>query len=445
MSIRDYMMRSCAGLLVLAFLSILIRWFTVVVLIDGCQWDNALTRQILWDNWRLPERIHPREKKIDWAALYPFEEPEPKRSLLDQKRLWENGLRAKQAQASLWSETYFPGYTGIVELGRRYDKLIGWDIVPMTAQKVYTLPDGWMIYPSWEFDVHEYVEEIAAFADFCKSEGAHFLFVPNPPALDEQADADIIGRLDFSLQKNEAMIQGLHSRGVAALDLYPLMHREFPDTPYHRLFFRTDHHWLPTTGFWAAGQIAKRLEKDYGMQMSEFPLRLENYRQKTYPSYFLGSQGKKKTTVFAEPDDFSLLYPEFPTWLHYEIPGLDVDTWGVFSVVYDMHELERKDFYGSNPYAAYNYADCSLIRIENFAPEAADTKILMVKDSFANSMTPFLALGVKHTDVIDLRYFKGSVRRYIKETHPDVVLVMHTIELLKPIERDSHQDDYDFR
>ena len=223
------------------------------------------------------------------------------------------------------------------------------------------------------------------------------------------------------------------------------MHKDFPDTPYHQLFFRTDHHWLPTTGLWAATHIAQWLETAGDIPFPKDRLSLASYRQEHYPAYFLGSQGKRMTTVLAKPDDFMLLYPLFPTCLHYEIPGLGIDTYGDFSITYDMHELEHKDFYGSNPYAAYNYADCSLIRIENFAPEVADVKILMIKDSFANSVAPFLALCVRQMDIIDPRWFKGSIRRYINETHPDFVLVLHTIELDYPLERNSHQDDYDFR
>ena len=147
----------------------------------------------------------------------------------------------------------------------------------------------------------------------------------------------------------------------------------------------------------------------------------------------------------AKPDDFMLLYPQFSTSLHYEIPGLGIDTYGDFSVTYDRHEVERKDFYGSNPYAAYNFADCSLIHIENFSEDAAAVKILVVKDSFANSVAPFLALCVNRMDILDPRWFKGSIRNYIKKTQPDIVLVIHTMELDYPLERDSHQDDYDFR
>ena len=69
--------------------------------------------------------------------------------------------------------------------------------------------------------------------------------------------------------------------------------------------------------------------------------------------------------------------------------------------------------YRQEQFAAYNYADCSLIHIENFAEDAADVKILVVKDSFANSVAPFLALCVKQTDILDPRWFKGSIRSYI--------------------------------
>ena len=445
MSMRDYIMRFCASLLVAALFMIFLRWFTVVVLIDTCKWDNELTQLVLWDNWRLPERIHPREKDIDWASLYPFAEPEPAAPLLTELRQQENKLREAQARFANWSEAYFPGYTEIVETGRRYDQLIGWDIQPLTIGSVHELSDGWLFFPTMPFDIQEYITETADFASFCQQQGAAFLFVPNPPALDETADSALNGRLDFGLSKKAAMLQGLQAQGIATLDLVPYMHRDFPATPYHQLFFRTDHHWLPTTGLWASRQIARWLETNGSGPLPQAHLQAENYRTELYPAYFLGSQGKRRTTVFAEPDDFPLLYPQFPTSLHYVIPGLDIDTYGDFSITYDMHELDRQDFYGSNPYAAYNYADCSLIHIENFAPEAAAVKILIVKDSFANSVAPFLALCVKQTDIIDPRWFKGSIRNYIAQTKPDFVLVIHTIELDYPLERASHQDDYDFR
>ncbi|MCR5438410.1 MAG: hypothetical protein K6F01_03055 [Selenomonas sp.] len=445
MSIRDYIMRFCAGLLVLAFFLIFIRWFTVVILIDNCKWDNTLTRLVLWDNWRLPERIHPREKDIDWASLYPFPEPQPERSLLAEVRQQENKLREEQERIANWSETYFPGYTNIVETGRRYDQFIGWNIRPLTIGSVQVLSDGWLFFPTLPFDLQEYIDETASLAEFCQQQGTKFLFVPNPPALDPTTDSAFTGRLDFGLQKKDAMLQGLQACGIATLDLYPYMHRDFPDTPYHQLFFRSDHHWLPTTGFWAATHIAQWLEDAGDISLPKDCLRLTNYRQEHYPAYFLGSQGKRMTTVLTQPDNFMLLYPEFPTCLHYEIPGLGIDTYGDFSITYDMHELERKDFYGSNPYAAYNHADCSLIRIENFAPEAANIKLLVIKDSFANSVAPFLALCVKQMDIIDPRWFKGSIHSYIHKTQPDFVLVLHTIDLDYPLERDSHQDNYDFR
>ena len=84
MSMRDYIMRFCAGLLLFTFFMILLRWFTVVVLIDSCKWDNELTRLVLWDNWRLPELIHPREK------ISPGPVSTPSRSRNRKKICWQN-------------------------------------------------------------------------------------------------------------------------------------------------------------------------------------------------------------------------------------------------------------------------------------------------------------------------------------------------------------------
>ena len=44
-----------------------------------------------------------------------------------------------------------------------------------------------------------------------------------------------------------------------------------------------------------------------------------------------------------------------------------------------------------------------------------DNELLIIKDSFANSMIPFLTENYKKIHVIDLRYYNNRVSEYIKE------------------------------
>ncbi len=74
------------------------------------------------------------------------------------------------------------------------------------------------------------------------------------------------------------------------------------------------------------------------------------------------------------------------------------------------------------------------------------TKLLIIKDSFADVVVPFLYSQFAHTDVVDLRYFSGSIRAFIKKNKPNIVIVLYHIGRLKDkINLYTHTDPFDFR
>ena len=112
-----------------------------------------------------------------------------------------------------------------------------------------------------------------------------------------------------------------------------------------------------------------------------------------------------------------------------------------------MKQLERIDYYNSNPYSAYNYGDKALIHVKN--NNVNDGKrLLVIKNSYANPMTFFLSTGVDKMDIIDLRLFNGSLQTYIDKYEPDTVLfIVHTewLTLYRPIYSNDHTGFWDFR
>lgn len=73
-------------------------------------------------------------------------------------------------------------------------------------------------------------------------------------------------------------------------------------------------------------------------------------------------------------------------------------------------------------------------------------KILLIHDSFGDCVISFLALGVKYGEALDLRHFTGSVQEYIKQTEPDVVLVLYIPNVIpESIDWTTHGDLFDFR
>ena len=121
-----------------------------------------------------------------------------------------------------------------------------------------------------------------------------------------------------------------------------------------------------------------------------------------------------------------------------------MDVEGSFDVLYNMDRVNEKDYMSLDPYSAYQYSDQALLRITNHLA-SNDLKVLWIKDSFSNVVTPFISQGIAQLDVIDLRYFTGSVQTYIEETEPDLVVAMYAPGSITPIDASAHTSHFDFR
>lgn len=126
--------------------------------------------------------------------------------------------------------------------------------------------------------------------------------------------------------------------------------------------------------------------------------------------------------------------------------GLRTDQEGPLEITYDSREIAIKDVYMLNPYGMYGYGDQPLYFLENQKLEQfKDQKVLIIKDSFTDTMGPFLGMGVKHLVVVDVRVFTGSVETLIRKEKPDVVMVMYTPLYEGEIIWSKHNDEFDFR
>ncbi|EOU2020608.1 hypothetical protein C4D31_09665, partial [Clostridium perfringens] len=55
-------------------------------------------------------------------------------------------------------------------------------------------------------------------------------------------------------------------------------------------------------------------------------------------------------------------------------------------------------------------------------------KLLIFKDSFANSMIPFLSKNFQEIHAVDLRSFSWKVSEYMKNTNFDEILILYNME-----------------
>lgn len=368
-----------------------------------------------------------KEKNINWAAMYPFKENNE-----DKKAYSISNITTFIEKISPYIERNFgqyisgklAGYQNIVEVAKKYEGLIGWNIASYNEYNgIVELSDGYLISFKSKIDVKGNAKDITDLTRYCNNMGIGLFYCNFPAKICMYEDMNISGKLDFINQNADALLAMLEESGVKYYDFRKLLHEDGKN--HHESFYKTDHHWKAETGLWAAGQTLKILRDDWGFETDPEILNPERFDYVKYPEWFLGSAGRKLTLARTKPDDFTMIYPKFPTLLDYDIPSLEIHTSGDFSITYDMEAVNEKDYYNKSPYHAYSYGDQALIKIHNRLIDNGK-RILLIHDSFSDVVISFLSMGVTNTDAIDLRHFTGSVRKYIEQTRPDVVILMYT-------------------
>lgn len=382
--------------------------------------------------------------KIDWSKEYPFTVENRDLNTNDTHSVYDKiEKQIKKVRNKIEEESKkVPKRYYVAELANRYNKFIGWDIVPQSEYaSLRELEPGYYSGLSEKHDITSQAKAYVEFIKYCKELNISVFYVQALGKISKTQDS-VTNKEDFSNYNADQFLNYISNCGGDYLDLRE--NAAALNINYHDLFYKTDHHWTAETGLWASRIIIDNLNKKYNCNLDEKILSSYNFKKDVYYSWFLGSQGKKVTLSNAAPDDFSLIYPVFKTRFHYQIPTKDIDCYGDFSIMYDMRQISKKDLYELSPYQTYNYSDLAITHIHNIL-NTNDKKILIIKDSFGNTVAPFISLCFEYTDVIDLRHFNGSLHSYIQINKPDYIIVIYNTFQYKDKIELNHHDLFDFR
>ena len=444
MNIKNKLMLFCMGVLVLALVTIGVRLVARQVLVKKLNIDNALTQIILFDKPNLQKNIPiVKEKIIDWAKIYPFTDEENSKQTADKNKFTftKSEESALQKDIVRWSTDNFMMYDYWVECGYDFKRLIDFSILPTGNEKVQQLNDGYYVYTYNRHDMTEYAASIARLDDFAKENGAKFCYVNIVRKKNKFADTELNG-IDYTNDNADELLEKLKARGIDTLDFREYTKNLSP-SEYHALFYRTDHHWRASTAILAAGIIIDKLES-LGITVDKSHFNVNDYEEKLYPKAYLGSQGSKLKLSRNLYDDISLYYPKFPTNVHIEVPSFEINENSDFSVLYNRQQVKEADLTGKLDYHVYMYSDNPLTKVDNFNINSSQ-KVLVIRDSFTDTMGPFLAMGLAHVTFLDIRAFTGSVQTFIKELQPDVIIVAYSSMVGGGINWNNHRDLFDFR
>lgn len=264
-------------------------------------------------------------------------------------------------------------------------------------------------------------------SDAAQAGNAKFLYVMAPvKGTWEEYPAGVD---NFAVSNHNRFVSMLEDKEVPTLDLYKEMKKcQMGEEAY----FKTDHHWKPLTGFWGFDKICQNLKErysfDYNMQFTD----IENYTVTTIPDSFLGSTGKKIGTAFGmvDVDDFDVISPKFETAFIEERPFADHVRQGDFKETMCYPERLVGELTEKNDYAYYSGGDFRLQILTNLNHPDGKT-FVVVRDSYASTVTPFLSMVAKQVYVTDVRNFewyvgeKQNIFEMIEDIQPDYVIVLY--------------------
>ena len=171
------------------------------------------------------------------------------------------------------------------------------------------------------------------------------------------------------------------------------------------LYYRTDHHWTSLGAFYGANAIFE--------SMSMAPIHLEDYTKTTVTDSFNGTIFSSSGVRWVQPDTID-------TYVSDE--GITVTSYAngkpSEGALYHPEKLEKKDKYTF--FLGGNQPLC-VVKAQNDGP-----KLLLIRDSYSDSLAPFLTERFSEVHLFDLRYNMTSIQKYIAENDIDQVLVLYS-------------------
>ena len=171
------------------------------------------------------------------------------------------------------------------------------------------------------------------------------------------------------------------------------------------VFYHTDHHWTSLGAFYGANEMFVQL----GME----PLKLEDYEPVSVSDSFNGTTFSSSGVRWLAPDSIHTYIPE---------EGVKVTTYFTGKPeegeLYVEENLEKKDKYSF--FLGGNQPLCVL------ESENDGTKVLVIRDSYSDSLAPFLTERFSEVHLFDVRYNLTPISQYVAQNDIDQVIVLYS-------------------
>ena len=181
-----------------------------------------------------------------------------------------------------------------------------------------------------------------------------------------------------------------------------------------QLYYKTDHHWT------SAG--AYECYKLLGDRLGYKPVTEENFEKETVGGFY-GTSYSKAALWWITPDKLELWKNKNQSEKSVSVTISDSDVTKE-NDSYFFREYFNKD----DKYPVFLDGNHSLVRIRN--TDAKGGKLIIVKDSYAHAIAPFLSQNYSEIIMADLRYYKKDISELAEQENADSILILYSLDNL---------------
>lgn len=223
-----------------------------------------------------------------------------------------------------------------------------------------------------------------------------------------------------STKSQRATIASLYSHlrdDVKAVDLYSELGRHAKED----IYLRTDHHWAPLGGYYGA----KRFAEVAGVP---FKTLSEGYEKHVVHGYVGSMYGySKDIAVKNAPEDF-VYYT--PTGVNYTTTYTSYTIDKNYKVTGEKPPVKGEYFFkhsdgSSGAYCTFMGSDTKITKVETGTRNGR--RLIILKDSFGNTLPGYLFYSFEEVHVIDFRYFTKNMKKYVADNKITDILFANNV------------------
>lgn len=265
----------------------------------------------------------------------------------------------------------------------------------LESNGVYRCKDNYLMeeltVPS-EKTMQNTLASLKQFKRHYKKLDAFFLLAPNAGNILEDKLPNFT-KLNDQNQYMDQFFKEIKSYGYTPIDVRNAFKKAREDT---QLYYRTDHHWTTDGAYLAYQQAAKKMKLTNNV----------TYKPYVVKNDFRGTLASKSGFVNGVNDAIKIYMPYKDKDYNNSVIYY-ADTKTKTTEFYQLDNLDTKD-----AYTVFGGSNHPMYTIKT--PTKSSEKLLLVKDSYANSFIPFLAQGYREIVVVDPRYFFDNIDDIIK-------------------------------